>query len=169
MRIIVVDKYSPFLGEECPTCEHPFAPNDEIVICPECGQRHHAHCWQANGNQCAVSGCAGQGIVGEEEEDVGGDTAVPPPPPSPPPPPRSRRFRFRNRSQPTHTSCAQSCLLLSIAAAIILIAIACFGLWAIADYIMLEVLGWQYRNPDAGAAWLPHIALAVQSLNGIMG
>jgi hypothetical protein len=46
--------------------------------------------------------------------------------------------------------CAQSCLVLAIAIAVILFAIACFGLWAIADYIMIEVLGWQYRDPVAG-------------------
>lgn len=159
MRLILIDKYSPFLGEECPVCEHPFAPNDEVVICPECGERHHAHCWQSNGNQCAIPGCNGQGIIGEDEAP---DEAAAPPPPHRP------RFHLPRRQQPTHASCAQSCLLISIAAAIILIAIACFGLWAIADYIMLEVLGWQYRNPDAGAVWLPHIALAVQSLSGIM-
>jgi hypothetical protein len=47
----------------------------------------------------------------------------------------------------TNVGCAQSCLLLSIAFAILLVAIGCFGLWAIADYIMIEVLQWPYREP----------------------
>jgi hypothetical protein len=34
--------------------------------------------------------------------------------------------------------------------AIIFFAIGCFGLWAIADYLMIEVLGWHYRDPLAG-------------------
>jgi hypothetical protein len=38
--------------------------------------------------------------------------------------------------------------------AIILIAIGCFGLWAIADYIMIDVLDLPYREPLAGAALL---------------
>jgi hypothetical protein len=46
--------------------------------------------------------------------------------------------------------CAQSCLLIAIAISIILFAIGCFGLWAIADYIMIEVLGWPYRAPLQG-------------------
>jgi hypothetical protein len=46
--------------------------------------------------------------------------------------------------------CAQSCLLISIAVAILLFAIGCFGLWAIADYVMIDILGWQYREPVAG-------------------
>ena len=45
--------------------------------------------------------------------------------------------------------CAQSCLLISIAVAILLFAIGCFGLWAIADYVMIDILGWQYRDPVA--------------------
>ena len=46
--------------------------------------------------------------------------------------------------------CAQSCLIIAIAVAIVLFAIGCFGLWAIADYFVTEVLGWQYRAPVAG-------------------
>lgn len=41
----------------------------------------------------------------------------------------------------------------------VIIAFSCFGLWAIADYIMMEVLGWQYRQPLSGIA--PVIAMAV--------
>jgi hypothetical protein len=40
--------------------------------------------------------------------------------------------------------------------AIILIAVSCFGLWAIADYVMLEKLGWQYRAPLSGSIWILH-------------
>jgi hypothetical protein len=47
----------------------------------------------------------------------------------------------------SNVGCAQSCLLISIALAILLVAVGCFGLWAIADYILLEVLHWPYREP----------------------
>jgi hypothetical protein len=43
--------------------------------------------------------------------------------------------------------CAQSCLVIAIAIAIILFAIGCFGLWAIADYLMIEVFNLPYRAP----------------------
>jgi hypothetical protein len=43
--------------------------------------------------------------------------------------------------------CAQSCLVIAIAVAIILFAIGCFGLWAIADYLMLNVFNLPYRAP----------------------
>jgi hypothetical protein len=55
--------------------------------------------------------------------------------------------------------CAQSCLLLAIAAAIVLVAIGCFGLWAIADYIMINVLDWPYRGELPGLAPLAAGAL----------
>jgi hypothetical protein len=41
--------------------------------------------------------------------------------------------------------CAQTCLILAIAVAIILFAVGCFGLWAIADYLMLQVWDIPYR------------------------
>jgi hypothetical protein len=46
--------------------------------------------------------------------------------------------------------CAQSCLLIAIAIAIIIFAIGCFGLWAIADYLMIEVFNLPYRAPLTG-------------------
>ena len=41
--------------------------------------------------------------------------------------------------------CARTCLLL----AIILFALGCYGLWAIADYFMLQVWEIPYRAPLA--------------------
>jgi hypothetical protein len=40
---------------------------------------------------------------------------------------------------------AQSCVVLAIAIAIVVMAFSCFGLWALADYVAIEVLGWDYR------------------------
>jgi hypothetical protein len=142
IRPVVVDKRSPFLGEACALCKQPFGPGDEIAICPEDATRHHVHCWRANGDKCTAYGCTGYGEV------VGA------PPFSPT---QATRFRpgqedeAKVQTLPTRSfHCAQSCLIIAIAMAIILIAIGCFGLWAIADYIMIEVLGWQYRDPVTG-------------------
>jgi hypothetical protein len=59
--------------------------------------------------------------------------------------------RSKVRTMPSSSmGCAQACLIVSIAIAIVLIAAGCFGLWAIADYILIEELGWQYRSPFTG-------------------
>jgi hypothetical protein len=58
--------------------------------------------------------------------------------------------------------CAQSCLLLSIGLAILIFAISCFGLWAIADYIMMEILNWEYRLPLPGLLLVGYRALTHQ-------
>ena len=141
LRPIVVDKQSPFLGEACALCKQPFAPGDELIICPEDATRHHAHCWRANGNECTAYGCSGHGET--EEISSGGSATI------------VRRSSDQTESKvqtlPTRSfHCAQSCLLIAIALSIILIAIGCFGLWAIADYIMIDVLDWQYRAPLSG-------------------
>ncbi len=143
IRPIVVDKQSPFLGEDCALCKQPFGPGDELIICPEDATRHHAHCWRANGNECTAYGCSGHGET-EEFSSVESATII-----------RSSSDQTESKVQtlPTRSfHCAQSCLLIAIALSIILIAIGCFGLWAIADYIMIDVLDWQYRESLSGAA-----------------
>ncbi|MGH2535902.1 MAG: RING finger protein [Candidatus Promineifilaceae bacterium] len=142
LRPLAVTKDTPFLGEACALCKGPFAPGDELVICPEDATRHHVACWRANSNRCTAFGCAGRGEVA--------DLPLTPPRIRP----RSRRPEATAQPEPLPAQgfhCAQSCLLIAIALAIVIFAIGCFGLWAIADYIMLEVLGWQYRPPAAGA------------------
>ena len=153
---ITVTKHSPFLGEECVLCKNPLAPGDEVIICPEDSSRHHAHCWRANGNKCAAYGCRGHGEI------VGPSNSAPensPParnPTTPRPPDTQRNGRFQRTAR--RLGCGQGCLLVGIAIAIIFFSIGCFGLWAIADFIMLEILGWQYRVPESGAL-LPQIML----------
>ncbi|MFZ0545671.1 MAG: RING finger protein [Candidatus Promineifilaceae bacterium] len=138
LRPVPVDKQSPFIGESCALCKQPFAPGDELAICPEDATRHHVHCWRAYGNKCTAYGCTGHGEVvegdepDEEEEDgrveATSDSHVETLP--------ARSFH-----------CAQSCLVLAIAISIILFSIGCFGLWAIADYLMMEVFHLPYRAP----------------------
>ena len=148
LRPITIEKDTPFLGEDCALCKHPFAPGDEIVICPEDATRHHRHCWQANDNKCSAYGCGGQGLVLPHLS------------------PRREAQPFHRSSQTRIVSeagskvrtlpersfhLAQSCLIMAIAISIVLFAIGCFGLWAIADFIMIEILDWQYRTPIQGA------------------
>ncbi|VAW43229.1 hypothetical protein MNBD_CHLOROFLEXI01-605 [hydrothermal vent metagenome] len=149
---IIISKQSPFLGEECVLCKNPFAPGDEVIICPEDSSRHHTHCWRANGNKCAAYGCQGRGEI---------ETEINPEPASEPSDEPTNQPAVTNangRLQQTarRLGCGQGCLLVGVAIAIIFFSIGCFGLWAIADYIMLEVLGWQYRVQEASAI-LPHI------------
>ncbi|MCB8929033.1 MAG: hypothetical protein H6652_25790 [Ardenticatenaceae bacterium] len=154
---VTITKQSPFLGEECALCKNPFAPGDEVIVCPDDGSRHHTHCWRANGNKCAAYGCRGRGEI--ESPDA---PAPEPPPPQPESQPPNNQQPVTNPTRIQRTArrfgCGQGCLLVAIAIAIIFFSIGCFGLWAIADYIMLEVLGWQYRVPEAGA-FLPQIVL----------
>jgi len=144
IEITAVTKQSPQLGTECTLCKELFAPGDELVLCPVDGAPHHAHCWHANNNRCSALGCAGRGK-----------------PASPPQLPQSIRIFGRQVNLPFNSvSVAQSCLILSIAIAIILIAFSCFGLWAIADYIAINIFGWDYRTPLSSL--LPIILLTIQ-------
>lgn len=157
IRPLLIDKRSPFVGESCAICKEPFSPGEEIVVCPEDATRHHVHCWIANQNRCAAYGCNGRGtlirqtpFVDEDDDDAvegqimeGRDSKV--------------------RTYPASSfSCAQSCLLVAIAITILIFAVSCFGLWAILDYIVVEVLGWQYRAPLT--QWLPPIDAMAQDV-----
>ena len=138
LKPVPIDKRSPFLGEACALCKQPLGPGDDIIICPEDATRHHVHCWRANGNECTAYGCSGHGDVESSSTIIEGDNG-------------QRTFvsgDAKVQTLPTRGfHCAQSCLLIAIAIAIVLFAVSCFGLWAIADYIMVEVLEWQYREP----------------------
>ena len=142
---IIASKRSPFLGDTCALCKEPFTPGDELVICPVDGARHHGQCWQANGNKCSALGCTGQGELADPSSPV-----------SRPAPGREKvtvvgNGRTKIRTLPSQSfGCAQSCLILSVALAIVLIALGCFGLWAIFDYLMLHVWDFSYRPPLTG-------------------
>lgn len=161
IRPILIDKASPFLGESCALCKEPFSPGQEIIICPEDATRHHVHCWQANNNRCSAYGCEGHGRpilrrpVAEEEEAtpemVEGEVVTAE---------GSGEPASKVRTMPSSSfGCAQGCLLIAIALAILLFAVSCFGLWAMLDYLFLNVLDWQYREPlsalgQNGGQWI---------------
>lgn len=141
IRPVLIDKLSPFIGESCALCKEPFAPGEEIILCPEDAARHHVYCWSANGNRCAAFGCRGNGapitrtpipIDAIEENEAGGEED-----------PASRVKTLPSSS----FSCAQSCLIVAIAISILIFAVSCFGLWAILDYVVVEIFGWRYRQP----------------------
>ena len=67
------------------------------------------------------------------------------PPRSSPSPRRQPRPAPQSERTPFTLQLAQSCVVLSIAIAIIVISFGCFGLWAIADYLMIEVFDLNYR------------------------
>jgi hypothetical protein len=148
LRPVAVDKESPFIGEDCALCKQPFAPGDELATCPEDATRHHVHCWRAYGNKCTAYGCTGRGTVLTDEE-LAADAAR-----------RSEERATADSNVQTLPTrgfhCAQSCLLIAIAIAIIIFAIGCFGLWAIADYLMIEVFNLPYRAPLNGMI-MPHL------------
>ena len=144
---------STFLGQTCALCKQEFVSGDEIIICPEDGSRHHAGCWQANGNKCTAYGCRGEGAIGSP--------APAPPRPRPEPPRAGRRPRVITQNpEPTRAptgaarpipnapgskvrtlparsfGCARSCLIVAIILAVILFAMACFGLWSVAGHLI---------------------------------
>ncbi len=159
IRPVLIDEESPFHGEDCALCKESFSSGDEIVICPDDGSRHHVHCWRANGSKCTAYGCTGFGEIlprqprartQRQSRVVTQGEAAP---------------RSKVRAMPSSSmGCAQACLVLSIAIAIVLIAAGCFGLWAIADYILIEELGWQYRSPLSGVVLPGALWVGLQSL-----
>jgi hypothetical protein len=148
IRPILIDEPSPFLGESCALCKEPFTAGQEIIVCPDDAARHHVACWRANGDRCSAYGCTGSGrpIVGRRSfiEEVVEGTVVGGP---------DRVTRVDGGASKIRTlpagslSCAQGCLILSIAASILLIAVGCFGLWAILDFLLIEVFDMPYREP----------------------
>lgn len=152
IRPVLIDKQSPFLGESCALCKEPFSPGQEILICPEDATRHHLPCWRANGDRCSAYGCEGRGrpIVRRppvEEDDVVEGTVI-----TADGFVRTADGRSKVQALPTTSlSCAQSCLVIAIALSILIVAVSCFGLWAMLDYLMMEVFDMPYREPLSSA------------------
>lgn len=144
IRPVLIDKQSPSLGENCALCKEPFAPGEEIIICPHDATPHHVRCWRANDDGCAAYGCSGRGEpiarTSPAEEAVEEDDVIEPE--------VVDQADSKVRTLPSgNFSCAQSCLLLAIAFSIVVVAISCFGLWAIVDFFVMDVMGWHYRDP----------------------
>ncbi len=50
-----------YTGHACPCCNKPFAPDDDVVVCPECGAPYHRSCYQAQG-RCLFEPMHGPGF-----------------------------------------------------------------------------------------------------------
>lgn len=50
----MADNRFRFTNEKCPVCNNTFNPDDDIVVCPECGTPHHRECYIEN-KSCANS------------------------------------------------------------------------------------------------------------------
>lgn len=142
IRPLHVSSRSAFLEQQCALCKEEFMAGDEIIICPEDGARHHVHCWEANGFKCCAFGCQGAGQISDGTEATSTN---------PPSSTETDENASKVRVMPSSSlGCGQSCLLLSIAIAILVMAFGCFGLWAIADYLMINVFEFDYRVPFEG-------------------
>lgn len=172
IRPILIDEHSPFLEESCALCKEPFDQGEQIVVCPDDAARHHVSCWEANNNHCTAFGCTGQGEVIQRGESLEAEEEFEESEPESAPvlePEIVESIAFRRRgvngarrtvreteteprskvrTMPSSTfGCAQGCMVLAIALAIVVMSVSCFGLWAIMDYLMLEVFGLEYRQP----------------------
>lgn len=182
----LIDKPSVISGAMCALCKQPFNPQDEVIVCPVDATRHHTYCWEANGNRCTALGCAGRGDIAGRGRNANHPpitsrpqarsfwnpgrrqavSAAPPTPSAPIPVPvtvATTPAAARQTSSPPapwHQRWAQSCLILAIALAIVLFGFSCFGLWAIADYILLQVLEWGYRPTPQNDHLLPLVTQA---------
>lgn len=148
IRPLRVSSKSAFLEQQCALCKEEFIAGDSIVICPEDGSRHHTHCWEANGFKCSAFGCDGNGRLASnadtEHTAQNGPRVV------------DQEYDEEEKASKVRVmpssslGCGQGCLLLSIAIAILVMAFGCFGLWAIADYFMINVFEFDYRVPFEG-------------------
>ncbi|MEZ4516539.1 MAG: RING finger protein [Chloroflexota bacterium] len=159
IRAHSISEESTFLGQTCALCKQEFEVGDRIVICPKDGSRHHAHCWQANGNRCTAYGCTGQGEIGvtirprrRQPAAESSQTVIIPNPAAhdsahnPPSGSKVRVMPARN------FGCARSCLFLTILFTLILLGAACFGLWTLADTIINKVPQWHFGAALIGPA-----------------
>jgi len=48
------DLMGKYTGVLCEACQKPFAKDDDVVVCPECGAPHHRECYKSLG-KCALS------------------------------------------------------------------------------------------------------------------
>ncbi|MBQ6568839.1 MAG: DUF2628 domain-containing protein [Clostridia bacterium] len=68
----------------CPICDKRFTPEDDIVVCPECGAPHHRACWMENG-ACQFNELHSEGFVWKRpdvekksEQSAGGESTEAP-------------------------------------------------------------------------------------------
>jgi hypothetical protein len=172
-----IGETSAFLGQTCALCKQEFDVGDRIVICPEDGSRHHAHCWEANNNHCTAYGCRGEGAIGAPLPPPTGRPVRERPRPrvvaaSNQSPSRPEPARRANAGRPAGSirpvpgapgskvrtlpaggvGCARTCLTLAIIGILVVLALACLGVWAFMSYT------------SGSAAYLPSFTPLVETV-----
>ena len=97
--------------------------------------RHHRQCWIANGQRCTALGCSGSGAPADVVQIPSAPATTVPP-----------RSKVRTLPQ-AGVNISQSCVVLGAIVAVMLLAVGCFGLWAVVDFLMIEVFELNYREP----------------------
>lgn len=70
-----------YIGKECVYCKKTFTPDDDIVVCPECGSPHHRQCYKEK-NRCAFEELHAEGFSWQlpdeapEGEDIPDGTVI---------------------------------------------------------------------------------------------
>jgi hypothetical protein len=52
----------------CSYCDRRIEYGAAVIICPECGEKHHAACWEANEHKCSMPKCDGTELVDSLQE-----------------------------------------------------------------------------------------------------
>jgi proteasome lid subunit RPN8/RPN11 len=52
----------------CSYCDRRIEYGAAVIVCPECGEKHHAACWEANEHRCSMPKCEGTELVDLPEE-----------------------------------------------------------------------------------------------------
>ena len=63
-----------YTHEKCPVCDKDFFPEDDIVVCPECGTPYHRNCYNTT-NECVnkhlhESGYSWEGSANNEQDNI---------------------------------------------------------------------------------------------------
>lgn len=60
------------VGKNCPYCQSPIKPVDDVVFCTDCNIPHHRDCWEEGGG-CTTFGCQGSpsSLGGREQQAAG--------------------------------------------------------------------------------------------------
>ncbi|MCA9951071.1 MAG: hypothetical protein KDE48_15575 [Anaerolineales bacterium] len=157
VRPVRVDGRSPFFESTCALCKAPFDAGSELVVCPQDGALHHVHCWQANANSCSAYGCKGAGEItrGRVRRRPQSRATDPTVPTLIDADMRRRPYRSKVRTMPSRNfGCRRGCFSIGILMALAFFMLACFGLWAVVDYVVNQMPDIEPNIPFTGMIWL---------------
>ncbi len=157
VRPVRIDDRSPFLESTCALCKAPFEAGSELVVCPQDGAVHHVDCWQANDNSCSAYGCAGAGEINRsrfrrrpQTRNIASTT-----PTLIDADMRRRPYRSKVRTMPSSNfGCRRGCFTISVLLAVFIVLLGCFGVWAVADFVINDMPSFEPSMPFTGMIWL---------------